>query len=282
MIEKTVLRCSRVAGEDLPAPPCDQVLATHEKACATNARLAERSAKAQQKYGKRAGWDVDVSAYETVDDEEEEALSDNTETGEDWAYEVEWDEENVTWKQVLKRVKPQKKISSTAQTADALEPNTTLQAKKLKTPENWARLKENHRLMKVMKKMSKWERDYQLRLKGQQPGDEALRRTYQKVYGEKTETALEAVRKLPLKAAFAALKGRFGINAYIKVRLGQSTDKHARWAALSFEEVQAQPEIQLANWKYFTRNWTAERKQKWADVKSVDEYKKKSSPDAKK
>lgn len=130
--------------------------------------------------------------------------------------------------------------------------------------------------------MAKWGRDYQLRMNGQQTGSEALRKSYLKVYGDKVEVALEAVRKLPLQAAFASLKGRFGINAYVKVRLGQNTDKHAKWAALTFEEILAQPEIQSSNWKYFTRNWTAERKQKWADVHSVEEYKKRTSPDAKK
>lgn len=85
-----------------------------------------------------------------------------------------------------------------------------------------------------------------------------------------------------MKASLAALKGRYGVNAYVKLRLGDKTNKHAEWAALTFEQIQDQPEIKLANWKYFSRNWTTEKKQKWADIKSVDEYKRKTSPDAKK
>lgn len=200
----------------------------------------------------------------------------------DWVDEIEWDEENETWQQVFRQIKPDKKMAPPPQFADSPETTAAVYAQKQKTPENWAKLKENHRLAKMAKRLAKWGRDYQLRLNGQQPGDAALLKAYQKVYGEKAEAAFDVVKKLPLKTAFASLKGRFGINAYVKVRLGANTDKHINWAALTFEEIQAQPEIQLANWRYFTRNWTVERRQKWADVQSVDEYKKKVSPEAKK
>lgn len=157
MIEKTALRCARVVGEGLPPMPCDTVLATHERARALNERLADKSAKVQKKYEKRTGWDVDAMVYESFDDEDcEGAPLDEIEEDDEWFCDVEWDEESETWQQVLKRVKPEKKTppspTPAAETTDVGDVTKTPLVKKPKTPENWARLKENHRLMKMAKK----------------------------------------------------------------------------------------------------------------------------------
>lgn len=283
MIKKTALRCAHVVGTELSPVPFDTVLATHEKARALNERLVAKYTKAHGKYAKREGWNVVVVAYESPDDGESEGFAfDEDDEDAEWFCDVEWDETSETWVQVFRRTKPIKKTPSTEQPTAIEEGELKTLTKKLKTPENWAKLKENHRLAKQAKKLEKWGKHYQMRLNGQQPGNDALRKAYQKVYGDKTDIALAAVKNLQLKTAFASLKERFGINAYVKLRLGKTTDLHARWAALTFEQVQAQPEIQLANWRYYTRNWTVERKQKWANIKSTEEYKKATSPDAKK
>lgn len=283
MIEKTARRCVRVVGSEPCPVPLDTVLATHEKARALNERLVGKSAKAYEKYAKREGWNVDVVVHESFEDDDCESQPlEDVEEDDEWFCDIEWDEVSETWVQTLRRVKPNKKKAATEQPAAIAESERKALIKKLKTPENWAKLKENHRLARQAKRLAKWGEHYQMRLNGQQPGNDALRKAYQKVYDDKTDLALSAVKNLPPKAAFASLKGRFGINAYIKLRLGKTTDMHAKWAALTFDQVQAEPEIQLANWRYYTRNWTVERKQKWANIKSTEEYKKVTSPDAKK
>lgn len=145
--------------------------------------------------------------------------------------------------------------------------------KKMKSPENWARMKANFALARQARKMQRDHTRRVERLNGVFRDQDALRSRFEKVYGKHVDIALKSIGTLPTHVAHATLKNRTYVNKYVQLRLGKETTKHAEWSNLTFEEIEKRPEILLSNWRYYTRHWTSEQRLRWQHIKSVDQYK---------